>query len=86
MPDRVAEINARHEPAHHDALLHKMREVRISKCMSQQTLAVLIGVHTNEIHRWENKHNLPRLDTFLAWLEILGFKIVPPDREPDYEI
>jgi transcriptional regulator with XRE-family HTH domain len=83
MSDRIAEINSRHKPIHGDDLIHHLRDVRIARCMSQQTLAVLMGVHTNEIHRWENKHTIPRSDTLLAWLETLGFRIIPPaDLDP----
>lgn len=84
-PNRVVEANSRHELSHSDELIHKLRAERIKRCWSQQTLAVLIGVHTNEIHRWENKHTLPRADTLIAWLEVLDFKIIPPDIG-DYQI
>jgi DNA-binding XRE family transcriptional regulator len=83
---RIAEVNSRHEPSHSDELIHQLRTMRIKKGWTQQTLAVLIGVHTNEIHRWENKHTLPRSDTLIAWLEVLGFKIVAPPEEPNYDI
>jgi transcriptional regulator with XRE-family HTH domain len=78
MPGNVNRSNALHIPSHSDDLIHQLRIARIRKGWSQQSLAVLIGTHTNEIHRWENKHTLPRSDTFIAWLEVLGFKIVPP--------
>jgi transcriptional regulator with XRE-family HTH domain len=88
MFERMIEINSRHEPSHSDQLIHQLRAARIRKGWTQQTLAILIGVHTNEIHRWENKHHLPNSDTFMAWLQILDFKIVGPDSfdEPDYQI
>lgn len=84
MPGNVYRANL-HRPSHNDELIHKLRDTRIARGMSQQTLAVLIGVHTNEIHRWENKHNLPNSDTFIAWLDILGFKIIPPDPPADLD-
>lgn len=86
MPGNVYRANFKHTPSHSDGLYHQLRLRRIQKGWSQQTLAVLLGVHTNEIHRWENKHHLPNSDTFVAWLEILDFKIVSPDAPPDYEI
>jgi DNA-binding XRE family transcriptional regulator len=85
MPVTVLEVNSRHRPGHSHELIHQLRERRIAKGWSQQTLAVLLGVHTNEIHRWENKHHLPNSDTFIGWLELLDFKIIPPDYN-DYQI
>jgi ribosome-binding protein aMBF1 (putative translation factor) len=79
MSGSVVEANSRYAPTHSDKLYHQLREARIRKGWSQQTLAVLLGVHSNEIHRWEHKHNLPRSDTFVGWLELLDFKIVAPD-------
>jgi transcriptional regulator with XRE-family HTH domain len=85
MSGSVAEANARGAPKHSDKLYHQLREARIRKGWSQQRLAVLLGVHTNEIHRYEHKQHLPNADTFVAWLEVLDFKIVPP-KYFDYQI
>jgi ribosome-binding protein aMBF1 (putative translation factor) len=85
MSGSVTEANSRYVPKHSDKLIHQLRIERIRRGWSQQALAVTIGVHTNEVHRWENKHHLPNADTFIAWLEALDFKIVPPDIG-DYEI
>jgi transcriptional regulator with XRE-family HTH domain len=85
MSGSIAHSNFGHRPTHGDKLIHKLRDRRIAKGWSQQTLAVLIGVHSNEINRWEHKRTSPRSDTFVAWLEILDFKIVGPE-ESDYEI
>jgi transcriptional regulator with XRE-family HTH domain len=87
--DRIKESNSRaNPPSHHHDLFHKLRKIRIAKRISQHDLAVKIGVHAHEMHRYERRQVIPSADTFLAWLEALDFKIVAPELYDgyDYEI
>jgi transcriptional regulator with XRE-family HTH domain len=59
----------------------KLREVRIAKGISQKTLAIMVGCTANDINRYERRFHLPGADTFVAWLQALDFKIVPPELE-----
>ena len=54
--------------------------MRIAKGLSQHALAIKIGCSDTDFHRYERRYHLPSADTFIAWLEALDFKIVPPSR------
>jgi ribosome-binding protein aMBF1 (putative translation factor) len=75
---RVQSSNAQRNLEHGNELFHKLRQVRIDRGISQQALAATIGCSVNDINRYEHRIHLPNSDTFLAWLEVLGFTVVPP--------
>ncbi len=65
-------------PAHNNTLFHLLRDERIRRGQTQLILAEKIGISPRDLHRYENRHHLPNSDTFVAWLEVLGFTISPP--------
>jgi transcriptional regulator with XRE-family HTH domain len=77
--NRIRIANSGHRPKHNNAVFLKLREVRIAKGISQKTLASMIGCSINDINRYERRFHLPSADTFVAWLQALDFKIVPPE-------
>ena len=83
---KVSNLKIKHD--HGNEIFHKLREVRIAKGITQHALAFMIGCHPHEINRWERRKNLPSADTFIAWLQVLGFTIVAPENEEptNYEI
>jgi transcriptional regulator with XRE-family HTH domain len=78
---RVQKHNSKQDRDHGNELFHKLRRVRIAKGISQEALARMIGCCSNDINRYERRNHLPNSDTFVAWLTVLGFKIVAPEEE-----
>jgi transcriptional regulator with XRE-family HTH domain len=78
---RVQTHNSKQRRDHGNELFHKLREVRIAKGISQEALSRMIGCSINDINRYERRNHLPNADTFVAWLEVLGFTIVAPRGE-----
>ncbi len=57
-------------------LVHELRGRRQRLGLSQRGLAARIIVDKTSLQRWERRKTEPRLDSFCAWAEELGFDIV----------
>ena len=59
-----------------------LREIRIEKKISQESLAVRAGFGINQIWNWENSQTCPTLDNAIAWAEALGYEFDLHIKEP----
>ncbi len=57
-------------------LVHELRRRRQRLRLSQRALAARIIVHKTSLQRWEIRKAEPRLDSFCAWAEELGYDVV----------
>lgn len=55
-------------------IIKMLREIRLEKGISQESLAVRAGYGINQIWNWENGQTCPTLDNAIAWAEALGYE------------
>lgn len=53
----------------------RLKELRNRKCLTQNEIAISIGVSQNTVSQWENGDRLPRVDKLLLLAEILECSI-----------
>ncbi len=57
-------------------LVGELRQRRQRLGLSQRGLAMRVGVHKTSLQHWERRKMEPRLDSFCAWAEELGYDVV----------
>lgn len=65
----------KHRPGLHE-IFRELRSLRISRGISQATLAKKVGYNKTQISAWECGEWYPKFNALIAWTEALGLKIV----------
>mgnify|MGYP006057309619 FL=1 len=65
-----------------NSIVKLLREIRIEKKISQESLATRAGFGINQIWNWENGQTCPTLDNAIAWAEALGYEFDLHIKEP----
>ena len=58
-----------------EKLLELLRATRLKNGISQDYLAVKLGVSSSSVSRWESKGNFPSVDKLFEYAELLGFTL-----------
>ena len=58
-----------------EKLLEHLRSTRQNKGISQDYLAVKLGVSSSSVSRWESKGNFPSVNKLFEYAELLGFTL-----------
>lgn len=58
-----------------EKLLDLLRATRLKNGISQDYLAVKLGVSSSSVSRWESKGNFPSVDKLFEYAELLGFTL-----------
>lgn len=65
-------------PRPRDKAVDCLVEARLSKGLSREALALMIGCSAKDLYRYEKGQSAARMATFIAWLEVLGGAIEWP--------
>ena len=63
-------------------LISYLRKLRQARRLDRQDLADAIGIHVNSLGDWERRQSVPRLDSFIAWAQTLGYNVTLTPLDP----